>query len=125
MQAFRLNDSPKRTLIAALFLMIFALTARAQVVGGTISGTATDPTGAVVPNAHVLVHNDDTGTQRTLTTSWAATTTAKTASTPRQAAWLFDGRVGPFVAQFSEREKLTPADIAELKRLISEFEDGE
>lgn len=38
---------------------------------------------------------------------------------------LFEGRVGPFVAQFSEREKLTAADIAELKRLISEFEDGE
>jgi BlaI family penicillinase repressor len=38
---------------------------------------------------------------------------------------LFDGRVGPFVAQFSAREKLSAADIAQLKRLISEFEDGE
>jgi predicted transcriptional regulator len=38
---------------------------------------------------------------------------------------LFEGRLGPFVAQFSEREKLTAADIAQLKRLISEFEDGE
>lgn len=38
---------------------------------------------------------------------------------------LFDGRLAPFVAQFGEREKLTAADIAEMKRLISEFEDDE
>lgn len=38
---------------------------------------------------------------------------------------LFDGRVGPFVAQFSEREKLTAEDVAHLKRLISDYEDGE
>jgi len=36
---------------------------------------------------------------------------------------LFDGRVAPLVAHFSERGKLTPADIAELKRLISEIDD--
>ncbi len=38
---------------------------------------------------------------------------------------LFDGRVGPFVAQLSAREKLSPEDIADLKRLIGELEDGE
>ena len=76
MQAFSLNHSHKRTFITALFLFILALTARAQVVGGTIAGTVTDPTGAVVPNAHVLVHNDDTGTQRALTTSNAGTFSA-------------------------------------------------
>jgi hypothetical protein len=71
MQDFRRNHSHKRTGILALFLFVFSFTARAQVVGGTISGTVTDPTGAVVPKASVLVHNDDTGTQRTLTTSSA------------------------------------------------------
>jgi len=76
MQAFSLNHSHKRTLITALFLFLLALTAGAQVVGGTIAGTVTDPTGAVVPNAHVLVHNDDTGTQRTLTTGSAGTFSA-------------------------------------------------
>ncbi|HEY1742752.1 MAG TPA: carboxypeptidase-like regulatory domain-containing protein, partial [Granulicella sp.] len=76
MQAFSLTPSHKRTFITALFLFLLALTARAQVVGGTISGTVTDPTGAVVPNAHVLVHNDDTGTQRTLTTGGAGTFSA-------------------------------------------------
>ena len=36
---------------------------------------------------------------------------------------LFGGRVAPLVAHFSERGKLTPDDVAELKRLISEIED--
>jgi BlaI family penicillinase repressor len=36
---------------------------------------------------------------------------------------LFGGQVGPFFAHFSQREKLSEADIAELKRLIAELED--
>ena len=36
---------------------------------GAIQGTVTDPTGAVVPNAKVIVTNQGTGTQRTVTTS--------------------------------------------------------
>jgi hypothetical protein len=59
----------QRLRLIALVLFAFALSARAQVVGGTISGTVTDPSGAVIPNAHVLIHNDDTGTQRSLTTN--------------------------------------------------------
>jgi predicted transcriptional regulator len=35
---------------------------------------------------------------------------------------LFNGRVSSLVTHFSEREKLTPEDIAELKRLIAELE---
>ncbi len=37
---------------------------------------------------------------------------------------LFDGRVAPLVAHFSEQRKLTKKDIADLKRLIGEIEDG-
>ena len=36
---------------------------------------------------------------------------------------LFEGRLGPLFAQFSEREQLTDADIAELKALIARIED--
>ena len=36
---------------------------------------------------------------------------------------LFGGRVAPLVAHFSERGKLSEADIAELKRLIGELDD--
>lgn len=37
---------------------------------------------------------------------------------------LFGGRVAPLVAHFSERGKLSAADIAELKKLIGELDDG-
>jgi BlaI family transcriptional regulator, penicillinase repressor len=37
---------------------------------------------------------------------------------------LYEGRLGPLFAQFSERETLTPEDIAELKALIARIEDG-
>lgn len=36
---------------------------------------------------------------------------------------LFDGRVAPLVAQFSEQRKLSKKDIAELRRLIEELDD--
>lgn len=35
---------------------------------------------------------------------------------------LFGGRVAPLVAHFSERDKLSKKDIAELRRLIDEIE---
>jgi len=37
---------------------------------------------------------------------------------------LFDGRLAPMVAHFSQREALSPGDVAELKRLIAEIDDG-
>jgi hypothetical protein len=55
-------------LLFALFIKI-ATTAHAQIVGGTLSGTITDSTGAALGNAQVLVHNDETGNERRLTTA--------------------------------------------------------
>ncbi len=40
----------------------------AQVVGGTISGAVTDPTGAPISGAGVVIRNLDTGTERQLHT---------------------------------------------------------
>jgi BlaI family transcriptional regulator, penicillinase repressor len=37
---------------------------------------------------------------------------------------VFGGRVAPLVAHFSERGKLSRADIDELRRLIQEIDDG-
>ncbi|HRK65376.1 MAG TPA: BlaI/MecI/CopY family transcriptional regulator [Terricaulis sp.] len=37
---------------------------------------------------------------------------------------LFEGRVSSLVTHFSEREKLSADDIAELKRLIAELDNG-
>lgn len=38
---------------------------------------------------------------------------------------LFSGRVAPLAAHFSHHGKLTKRDIADLKRLIAEIDDGE
>ena len=38
---------------------------------------------------------------------------------------LFDGRVAPLVAHFSAQRKLSAADVAELRRLLEEIDDGE
>ena len=38
---------------------------------------------------------------------------------------LFDGRVAPLVAHFSAQRKLSRKDIAELRRLLEEIDDGE
>ena len=60
--------SPLSALLAALLAFFLALTAEAQVVGGTLSGTITDRTGAALGSATVLVHNEETGNERHLLT---------------------------------------------------------
>src|SRR5690242_15554465 len=57
----------KLSLIFAL--LFFARFTDAQIVGGTLSGTVTDSTGAALANAQVLIHNDETGNERHLTTA--------------------------------------------------------
>lgn len=38
---------------------------------------------------------------------------------------LFGGQVAPLVAHFSEQRTLSPQDIAELRRLLKEIDDGQ
>ena len=38
---------------------------------------------------------------------------------------LFDGRVAPLVAHFSEQRKLSRKDIAELRKLLKEIDDAQ
>ena len=40
-------------------------------------------------------------------------------------ARLFDGRVAPLVAHFSQHRKLSAADVAELRRLVDSLDDAE
>jgi predicted transcriptional regulator len=37
---------------------------------------------------------------------------------------LFDGRLAPMVSHFAETNQLTAEDIADLKRLVAELDDG-
>jgi len=39
-------------------------------------------------------------------------------------ARLFDGRVAPLVAHFSQQRKLSAADVAELRRLVDSLDDA-
>ncbi len=48
-------------LLAASHAAVLLCAAGAQTVTGTVTGSVTDPTGAVVPGAHVVAHNVDTG----------------------------------------------------------------
>ncbi len=50
--------------------------AEAQVVGGTIAGDVVDPAGSAVSGATVLIHDQETGTVRELTTSASGTFSA-------------------------------------------------
>jgi hypothetical protein len=52
-------------------LSLSAAYAGAQVVGSTLYGVITDGSGAAVPNATVVIHNDETGTERRLRTDSA------------------------------------------------------
>jgi hypothetical protein len=55
---------------AALLLgLFFCVATNAQVAGGSLSGTITDPSGGQVPNATVVIKNVATGVDRTLTTN--------------------------------------------------------
>jgi Carboxypeptidase regulatory-like domain len=53
--------------MACFFLALFATSAFAQ--EATIVGTVTDPTGAAVPNAAIVITNNDTGVTRNLPTN--------------------------------------------------------
>src|SRR5580698_2442832 len=54
-------------LLACFFLAIFAVSALAQ--EATILGTVTDPSGAAVPNAAIVITNNETGVVRNTTTN--------------------------------------------------------
>src|SRR5712671_6450891 len=63
---------PSFARLAAIILLgaiAFPAALHAQVSGGTLSGTITDPTGRAVPQAQIVITNIATGVGRTLTTN--------------------------------------------------------
>src|SRR6202795_3154413 len=57
-------------LVLTLALFV-SLSVCAQVTGGTLSGTVSDPSGAGIPEAQLIIRNVATGVERTLTTNEA------------------------------------------------------
>ena len=55
--------------LAPFVLFVCALVLRAQTPLGTVTGLATDPSGAAVPNASVSLTSEATGVKRTTTSS--------------------------------------------------------
>ena len=55
-------------LVATCLTLLYCIPAFGQVIKGSISGTAVDPQGAVVPGAQVKATNTETGVVQTTTT---------------------------------------------------------
>jgi len=70
-----MNSSIRRVIVAVLviFFLSFSPSLRAQSAGnaGTINGTVTDATGAIVPGATISIHNPVSGYERTATSDSA------------------------------------------------------
>src|SRR5213080_2088997 len=56
-------------LACATLTLLLSSSVTAQTVTGTLQGTVTDANSAVVPGAEILIHNVDTGQERTLKTN--------------------------------------------------------
>ena len=61
----------RRSVLASFILIVAALQCFAQLDTGVILGTVLDPSGAVIPNASVIVQNQGTGASNNLTTDAA------------------------------------------------------
>ena len=57
------------TVVFCILLITFAAPTSAQVVGGTLSGTVSDPSGAGIPQANLVIRNVATGVERSVTTN--------------------------------------------------------
>jgi hypothetical protein len=69
-KALKAHDLNARRLVAVLLFigLLFTLPVSAQFDTGTIAGSVTDPTGAVIPHATVTITNTDTGIKTTANT---------------------------------------------------------
>ncbi|HVI70127.1 MAG TPA: carboxypeptidase-like regulatory domain-containing protein, partial [Pyrinomonadaceae bacterium] len=70
---FDLTAHRRLLFLALVFALLFAPSAFAQTVTGTIQGTVTDSGGAVVPGADVAIRNLETGQERNLKTGGEGT----------------------------------------------------
>src|SRR2546425_11741702 len=65
----RVYGLPSVFLAGATLILLLASPGTAQTVTGTLQGTVVDMNGAVIPGAEIVLHNVDTGQERTLKTN--------------------------------------------------------
>src|SRR5215204_6103750 len=65
---FDLKTNRRFFFLGLMLALLFAPTAFAQTVTGTLRGTVSDSRGAVVPGAEVVIRNQETGQERNLKT---------------------------------------------------------
>src|SRR6516225_10884198 len=53
--------------VTLVFGLLFGASVYAQVVGATLSGTVSDPSGAAIPSAQILIRNSATGVTTSIT----------------------------------------------------------
>src|SRR6266446_10231493 len=68
LSAYRAGMMPMALLLILLILGLASFQAQAQVYGGSLTGVATDPSGAVIPGANVVLTDDEKGFKYTATT---------------------------------------------------------
>ena len=64
----RVTGPVKSIILVVLLTCLFASTALGQATRGSLSGSVSDPSGAIVPGATVTLKNNSTGTERQVTT---------------------------------------------------------
>ena len=57
------------SILAVILLVVGCVVSRAQTITGSVNGTVTDPSGAVIPNARVTAANTETGVTTETTTN--------------------------------------------------------
>lgn len=62
--------------VALIFSLLFGVSVYAQVVGATLSGTVSDPSGAAIPNAQISIKNTGTGVTTSISADSAGFYTA-------------------------------------------------
>jgi hypothetical protein len=65
----RLHSFGRKVAVFWMLAILFSSPTFAQVAGGTLSGTVSDPSGGGIPQANVVIKNVATGVERTTTTN--------------------------------------------------------
>ena len=93
MSSTRVSHSVFIVLIALIAVVFCSIPTRAQVAGGTILGTVSDPSGAVITNAEITIKDRATGVVHSVTSNSAGFYTVPNLSPGQYRSQLLHGTV--------------------------------